>query len=174
MDVENWTIKKAEHWGIDFKLWCWRRFLRIPWTARWSNQSILKEINPEYSLEELMLKLKLQYFGQRPWCWERSRAAGEGDDRGWDGWRASLTQWTWAWASSGSWWRTGKPGMLQSMRLQSPTWLNNWTSHRWPKATMDSAVWHALPKRDHVHHGLSYWLWAEHTHTALSPAWIFP
>ena len=61
---ESWTIKKAEHWGIDaFELWCWRRLLRVPWTARISNQSILKEISPEYSLNGLMLKLKLQYFG---------------------------------------------------------------------------------------------------------------
>ena len=61
---ENWAIKKAEHQGIDaFELWCWRRLLRVPWTARRSNQSILKEISPEYSLEGLMLKLKLQYFG---------------------------------------------------------------------------------------------------------------
>ena len=61
---ERWTIKKAEHWRIDaFELWCWRRLLRVPWTPRRSNQSILKEISPEYSLEELMLKLKLQYFG---------------------------------------------------------------------------------------------------------------
>ena len=61
---ESWTIKKVEHQRIDaFELWCWRRFLRVPWTATRSNQSILKEINPEYSLERLMLKLKLQYFG---------------------------------------------------------------------------------------------------------------
>ena len=61
---ESWTIKKAEHWRIDaFELWCWRRLLRVPWTSRRSNQSVLKEINPEYSLEGLMLKLKLQYFG---------------------------------------------------------------------------------------------------------------
>ena len=61
---ESWTIKKGEHQRIDaFELWCWRRLLRVPWTARWSNQSILKEINPEYLLEGLMLKLKLQYFG---------------------------------------------------------------------------------------------------------------
>ena len=89
---ESWTIKKAEHQRIDaFELWCWRRLLRAPWTARRSNQSILKEISPEYSLEGLMLKLKLQYFGhlmrklthlKRPWYWERSRAGGEGDDRG--------------------------------------------------------------------------------------------
>ena len=91
---ESWTIKKAEHQRIDaFKLWCWRRLLRVPWTARRSNQSILKEISSECSLEGMMLKLKLQYFGhrceelthwKRPWCWERLRAGKEGDDRGWD------------------------------------------------------------------------------------------
>ena len=89
---ESWTIKKAEHWRIDaFGLWCWRRLLRVPWTARRSNQSILKEISPECSLEGLMLKLKLQYFGhlmgrtdsfEKPWCWERLKVGGEGDDRG--------------------------------------------------------------------------------------------
>ena len=109
-ECECWTIKKAEHWRIGaFELWYWRRLLRVPWTAR-SNQSILKEIGPEYSLEGLMLKLKLQYFGhllqelihwKRPWCWERLKAGGEGDNRGWDGWMASPTQWTWVWASSG-------------------------------------------------------------------------
>ena len=63
---ESWTIKKAEHWSIDaFELWCWRRLLRVPWTARWSNKSILKKINPEWSLEGLVLKLKLQKFGHR-------------------------------------------------------------------------------------------------------------
>ena len=118
---ENWTIKKAECWRIDpFELWCWRRLLRVPWTARRSNQSILKEINPEYSLEGLMLKLKLQYLAtckelthcKRPWCWERLKAGVEGDNRGWDGWMASPTQWTWVKASSQSWWWTGKPGVL--------------------------------------------------------------
>ena len=96
---ESWTIKKAECRRIDaFELWCWRRFLRVPWTARRSNQSILKEISLGCSLEGLMLKLKLQYFGdlmRRPWCWERLKAGGEGDDRGWDGQMASLTRWTW-------------------------------------------------------------------------------
>jgi len=92
---ESWTKKKAECRRIDaFKLWCWRRLLRVPWTARRSNQSILREISPEYSLEGLMLKLKLQYFGhpmwrtdswKRPWCWERLKAGGEGDNTGWDG-----------------------------------------------------------------------------------------
>ena len=99
---ESWTIKKAEHQRIDaFELWCWRRLLRVPWTARRSNQSILKEISPVCSLEGLMLKLKLQYFGHLmrstdslERCWERLRAGGEGDDRGRDGWMASLTQWT--------------------------------------------------------------------------------
>ena len=103
---ESWTIKKTECWRTDaFELWCCRRLLRVPWIAR-SNQSILKEINAEYSLE----RLKLQYFGhlfeesthwKRPWCWERLRAGREGDDRGWDCWMASLTQWTWVWANSG-------------------------------------------------------------------------
>ena len=87
--------KKAEWWRINaFKLWCWRRLLRVPQTAKRSNQLILKEINTEYSLEGLMLKLRLQYFGhlmRRPWCWERLKAGGEGDDRGWGGWMASLT-----------------------------------------------------------------------------------
>ena len=119
------TIKKAEHQKIDaFELWCWRRLLRVPWTARRSNQSLLKEIS--YSLKGLMLKLKLQYFGhlmqransfKRPWCWERLKA-GKGDDRGWDGWMASLTQWTWVWTNSRRWWRTGKPVVLQSMGSQ--------------------------------------------------------
>ena len=136
---ESWTKKKAEHWRIDaFELWCWRRLLRVPFTARRSNQSILKEISPEYSLEGLMLKLKLQYFGllmRRPWCWERLRAGGEGDDRGWDGWMASPTQWTWVWVNSGSWWWTGRPGMLQSMGSQRVRhiWATelNWSKCYW-------------------------------------------
>ena len=138
---ERWTVKKAEHWRIDaFELWCWRRFLRAPWTAKRSNQSLLKEINPEYSLAGLMLKLKLQYFGhpmqelthwKRSWCWERLKVGGEGDDRGWDGWMASPTQWTWVWVSSGGWWWTGRPGGLQSMGSQrvGHDWATelNWT-----------------------------------------------
>ena len=88
---ERWIIKKAECWRVDaFELWCWRRLLRVLWTARRSNQSILKEINPECSLEGLMLKLKLQYFGhlmrrakslEKNWCWERLKAGVEGDDK---------------------------------------------------------------------------------------------
>ena len=125
---ESWTIKKAEHWRIDaFELWCWRRLTRVPWTARRSNQSILKEISPGYSLEGLMLKLKLQNFGhlmwraahwKRPWCWERLKVGGEGDDRGWDGWMASVTQWVLVQVDSRSWWWTGRPGVLRFMGLQ--------------------------------------------------------
>ena len=111
-EYESWTLKKAEHRRIDaFELWCWRRLLRVPWAARRSNQSILKEISPEYSLEGLMLKLKLQYSGhlmlrnwfilRRAWWWKRLKVGGEGDDRGWDGWMASPTRWTWVWSSSG-------------------------------------------------------------------------
>ena len=95
-ECESWTMKKAEHWRIDaFELWCWRRLLRVPWSARRFNQSILKEISPEYSLEGLMLKLKLQSFGtwceeptylKRPWCWERSKAGGEGYEDEMVGW----------------------------------------------------------------------------------------
>ena len=105
---ENWTIKKAGHRRIVAFELCWRRLLRVLWTARKSNQSILKEISPGCSLEGLMLKC--QYFGtwceelthlKRPWCWERLKARGEGGDRGWDGWITSLTQWKWVWANSG-------------------------------------------------------------------------
>ena len=125
---ENWTIKKVEHQRTDaFKLRCWRGLLGVPWTARRSNQFILKEISPEYSLQGLMLKLKFQYSGQLMWrtdssektlTWERLKAGGEGDNRGWAGWMASPTQRIRFWASSGSWWWTGKPGMLQSMGSQ--------------------------------------------------------
>ena len=100
---ESWTLKKAECQRIDaFELWCWRRQLRVPWTARRSNQSILKEISPGCSLERLMLKLKLHNFGhlmqrtdssEKTLCWERLKAGGEGNDRRWDGWMASPTQW---------------------------------------------------------------------------------
>ena len=139
---ENWTIMKAEYWRIDvFELCYWRKLLRVPWTARRSSQSILKEISSKYSLEGLTLKLKLQYFGhlmqradsfEKTWCWERLKVGGEGDDRGWAGWMALLTRWTWVWASSRSWWWTGKPGVWQSMRSQRVRhdWVTdlNWTT----------------------------------------------
>ena len=125
---ESCSMKKAEYQIIDaFELWCWRRLLRVPWTARRSKESILQDISPEYSLKELVLKLKLQYFGYPMWrathwkrcsCWKRWKAWGEGDDRGQDVWMASSARWTWVWASSGWLWRTGKPGMLQSIGWQ--------------------------------------------------------
>ena len=130
--LKNWwwelDYKGSWCWRIDaFEVWYWRRLLRVPWTARRSNQSIIKEFSPEYSLEGLMLKLKLQYLGflmwwvthlKRSWCWERLRAGGEGDDRGWDGWMVSRTQWTWVWVDSGSWWWTGRSGVLWSLGSQ--------------------------------------------------------
>ena len=134
---ESWTIKRAEHWRTDaFELWCWRRLLRVAWTAKRSSQSILKEINLEYSLEGLMLKLTLQYFGhlmQRANLLEKSlilgkiKGGGEGDDRGWDGWMASPSQWTWVWAISGS---EGQRSLLccspwDHKELDMTEWLNN-------------------------------------------------
>ena len=125
---KSWTIKKTEHRRIDAsELWCWRRLLRVPWTARRSNQSIVKEISPEYSLEGLMLKLKLQYFGHlmqradsfdKTLMLERLMTGKKGDNRGWDGWVASLTRGTWVWVNSGSWWWKGRPGVLRFVGLQ--------------------------------------------------------
>ena len=123
---ESWTIKKAEHWRIDvFEQWFWRRLLRVPWTARRYNQSILRKISPGYSLEGLMLKLKLQYFGhpqQRADSFEKTLMLGtiEGGRRRWQRvrWLDSVTDSVDMSLSSGSWWWTGRPGMLQSMGLQ--------------------------------------------------------
>ena len=118
------TIKKVECWRIDaFEMWCWRRLLRVPWTVRRSNQSILKEISPECSLEGLMLTLKLQYFGHLMWrtdLLEKTLMLGKTEGRrrrGWQRmrWLDGITDSTWVWASSRSWWWTGRPGMLQSM-----------------------------------------------------------
>ena len=117
---ESWTVKKAEQWRIDaFELWCWRRLLRVPWTPRRSNQSILKEISPEYSLERLIICSVWSWNSnplanwckelthlKRPWCWEWLKVGGEGDNRARDGWMASLTQRAWVWVNSGSWWWT--------------------------------------------------------------------
>ena len=134
----EWTIKTTEHRIDAFELCCWRRLLRIPWTARRSNQSILKEISPEYSLEGLMLKLKLQYFGHlmhRTDSLEKTLVQGKIEDRRRRGrqrmrcWMASLTQWTGVWTSSGSWWWTGRSGMLQSLGRKEldTTERLNWT-----------------------------------------------
>ena len=139
---ESWTVKKAEHRRIDaFELWCWRRLLRVPWTARRSNQSILKGISPGCSVEGLMLKLKLQYFGHltgRVDSLEKTLMLGgirgrrrRGRERR-DGWMASPTRWMWVWVNSGSWWWTGRPGMLQFMGSQrvGHDWVTelNWDS----------------------------------------------
>ena len=122
---KSWVMKKAEHQKTDIViLWCWRRLLRLPWTVRWSNQSILREISPEYTLERLMLKLKLQYFGHltrstdslvKTQMLEKIEGRRKRGCQALDDWMASLTQRSWVWASSGSWWWTGKPGVLQSM-----------------------------------------------------------
>ena len=122
----SWSIKRAEHWRIDaFELWCWRRLLRVPWTARRSNQCILKE------MEGLMLKLKLQYFGhlmRRSDSLEKTLMLGkiEGDNRGWDGWMASLTQWTWV--NFGSW-CAAVHGVTKS-RTQLSYWTEYWVNER--------------------------------------------
>ena len=136
----SWTIKKVECWRIDgFELWCWRRLLRIPWTARRSNQSILKEINLSiywkdwcwsWSSNNLATWCEELTHWKRPWCWERLKAVGERGDRGWSVWMASLTQGTWVWANSRREWRTGKTGVLLFMGLQRIR--HNWmTEQQW-------------------------------------------
>ena len=143
-----WQLDHEEGWAP--KNWCFQivvleRLLRVPWTARRSNQWILKEISPEYSLEGLMLELELQYFGhlmgradslEKTLMLKRLKVGGEGDNRGWDGWMASLTLRLWVWASSRSWRWTGKPSMLQSMGLQRVRhdWATelNWTANVFP------------------------------------------
>ena len=138
---ESWTIKKAECWWIDaFELWCWRRLLRVPWTERKSNQSILrrsvldvhwKDWYWSWNSNTLATWCEELAHMKKPWCWERLRAGGEGDYRGWDGWMASPTQWTRVWVDSGSWWWTGRPGVLQFMGFQriGHNWATklNWT-----------------------------------------------
>ena len=144
---ESWTIKKAEHWRTDAsELWCWRRLLRVLWTARRSNQSNLKEINPEYWIligrteaeaEAPILwppDAKSQLIKKDPECWERLKAGGKGDNRGWDGCMASPTQWTWVWASSRIWWRTGRCLAVIHGVAESQTRLSNWTTTKKLKA----------------------------------------
>ena len=117
---EGWA---PNNWCFTFKLWCWRRLFRVPWTARRSNQSIWKEINPEYSLEGLLQKPKLQYLGhmiqrvthwKRLWCWGRLNAGREGDDRGWNGWITPKTQWIWVWVNQGDGKGKGRLSSVQS------------------------------------------------------------
>ena len=118
---ESWTIKKTERQRIDaFKLWCWRRLLRVPWPARRSNQFIINKSVLNVHWKDWRWSC-FQYFGhwceeltdlKRPWCWERLKAGGEGNDEGWGGWMASPTRWTWVWVSFRSWWWAGKTGVL--------------------------------------------------------------
>ena len=140
---ESWTVKKAEYRRIE--LWCWRRRLKVPWTARRSNQSILKEINPEHLLEGPMLKLKLQHFSYVIWkanSLEKSLMLGKTEGRRRRGrqrmrWMASLMQWTWTWANFGRWWGTGRPGMLQSLGSQRVRhdWETEQTNNPLPQHT---------------------------------------
>ena len=136
---ESWTLNKAEHQRIDgFELWCWRRLLRVPWTERRSNLSILKETSPEYSLEGLVLKQKLQYFGHlmgKGDLFEKTLMLGRIEGRrrrGWQRmrWLDDITNSVdMVWVSSGSWWWTGRPGILQSRgckELDTTEWVN-WT-----------------------------------------------
>ena len=125
-ECASWTIKKAEHQRTDaFELWCRRRLLSL------FDCKEIQPVNPKGNQPWIFIgrtdaeapilwppDVKSQLFWKRPWSWERLRERGEGDDRGWDGWMASLTQWTWVWANSGRQWRTGKPGVLQSMGWQ--------------------------------------------------------
>ena len=164
---ESWTVKKAECRRIDaFELWCWKRHLRGSWTARRSNQSILKEISPGCSLEGFMPKLKLQYLAtsceeltlwKRPWCWEGLGAGGEEDYRGWDGWMASPTRWTWVWVNSGSWWWTGRPGMLRFLGSQRVG--HDWaTELNWTETGLINARQN-LEKRSNIKGEWTNWSW---------------
>ena len=126
---DTWTMKKAEQWRIDaFELWCWIK-TRFWESLNWK----IKPVNPKENQSWIFIGRTDaeaeagQHFGlwceelthwKRPWCWKRLKAGGDRDDRGWDGWMALLTRWAWVWAISGSWWRTGKPGVLQPMGLQ--------------------------------------------------------
>ena len=133
---ESWTIKKAECWRIDaFKLWSWRRLLRFSWTATSQSErkSVLNIRWKDWCWNSNTLAIwweELTHL-KRPWCWERLKAGGEGDDRGWDGWMTSPTQWAWVWVNSGSCWWTGRVGVLQSMGSQRVRhdWVTelNWT-----------------------------------------------
>ena len=141
---ESWTMKKVECRRIDaFELWCWRRLLRVPWTARRSNQSILKEISSgcfwkdwcqSWNSSTLATSCEELTHWKRLWCWEGLGAGGEGDNRGWDGWRASPTRWTWIWVNSGSLWWTGSPGVLQFMGSKRVG--HDWaTELNWPEVS---------------------------------------
>ena len=154
--VWMWELDCEESWAL--KNWCFwtvvlEKTLQSPLGFRRSTQSILKEIRPGWSLEGLILKLKLQYLAtsceelthwKRPWCWEGLGAGRQGEDRGWDGWMASLTWWTWVWINSGSWWWTGRPGVLRFMGSQrvGHDWATelNWILGRKFMTNLDSIL----------------------------------
>ena len=151
----NWSILACTQANKNIKLKCYyktdkviltyvmccRRLLRVPWIARRSNQSSLMEISPGLFIGRTDAEpetpilwpphVKSWFIGIRLWCWEGLAAAAEGDNRGWDGWMASQTRWTWVWVNSGSWWWTGRPVMLRFIRLQrvERDWATelNWT-----------------------------------------------
>ena len=141
---ESWTIKKAESQRIDaFELWCCRRLLRVRWTARRSNQSILKEYSSWIFIGRTDAEAEvLVLWGPdvKNWLIRKDADDGkdwrqeEGDNRGWDGWMASPTQWTWVWANSGRWWWTGKPDVLQSMGSQR-------VGHDWATELTESPIY---------------------------------
>ena len=127
---ESWAPKNWHFWAMVLE-----KTLESPLDCKEIQPVHSEGDHPECSLQGLMLKLKLQYVGhlmqrtdsfKRPWCWERVKVGGKGDNRGWDGWTASLTQWTWVWVNSGSWWWIGRPGVLQSMRSQRVR--HNWVT----------------------------------------------
>ena len=165
---ESWTIKKAGHQGIDaLELWCWRRLLRVPWTARRSNQSILKEINPEYSLEGLMLKQKLRYFGhlmRRAYLLEKTLMLGKIVGRRRRVWQRmrhnGLTQWTLFWANSRRQWKTGKPEVhrVSKSRTLWPNNKNNLLTHLWQVSFYSlKSVFKATTLLPSTHSFLSTW-----------------
>ena len=142
---ESWALKNCCFWTVVLG-----KLLRVPWTARRSNQSILKEISPGCSLKRQTLKLKLQYFGhlmRRADSFEKTlmlvKIEGRrrrGRDRGWDGWMASLTQWTRVWVNSGSWWWTGRAGVLRFMGSESRTRLSDFSELNWTEANLSSGA----------------------------------
>ena len=167
---ESWIIKKAERHRIGtFKLWCWRRLLRVPWRGDQTSQSWRKStLNIHWkdwcwswSSNTLATWCKELSHLKRPWCWEWLRPGGEWSDRGWDGWMASPTRWTWVWANSGSWRWTGRPGMLQSMGPQSRTWLTDWIELNWkiftscPKLNLKSTELWFIRTKAYQGYGLS-------------------
>ena len=127
---EEESVPNFSAYEINLELWCWRRLMRVSWTVKEIKPVSPKGNSPEYSLEGLMLKLKLQCFGHLMW-----RTDWRQEDRGWDGWMASFTHWTWVWARSGTWWWTMKPGMLQSIGSQRVRhdWVTelNWTDDKY-------------------------------------------